>query len=92
MSTFISQNFMSADICMLGETQSFGMPALVGFSYYALFYFSFSFTYLVAILNKVIFIYESLNHQTNNQKINRQTTYLAQAIYYKNHQYNRLEV
>jgi hypothetical protein len=58
ISTFISQNLISAEICMLGDTQSFGIPALVGFSYYILFYLSLSLAYLVAILNinKVIFI------------------------------------
>lgn len=49
ISTFISQNLISADICMAGDTQSLGMPALVGLSYYPLVYLSLSFAYLVAI-------------------------------------------
>jgi hypothetical protein len=33
ISTFMSQNLMSADICKLLETQSLGMPARACFSY-----------------------------------------------------------
>lgn len=49
---------MSAEICMAGDTQSLGMPALVGLSYYPFVYFYLSFASFVAISNadKVIFI------------------------------------
>jgi len=49
ISTFISQNLISVEICIAGDTQSLGIPALVGLSYSPFVYFSLSFTYFVVI-------------------------------------------